>query len=212
VADVWPYWVSTATTVPLMVTSSTATTTWVSWNTTATTGTVGVWGNWSQTYVVTQPIILQAGEVWGAWNTGYQPIQVQPETAGQRAAREEHTRQRNADQAHRRQVRERARDKALALLMSFLDDDQQRTYSEMGYFDIAGSRGRRWRIEDRGQSGNVLLLPSAGEVAESFCCHPPGGLPDADAHLAQMLHLVTDEDDFERTANRSGRRHLTAVA
>lgn len=211
-ADVWPYWVSTATTVPLMVTSSTATTTWVSWNTTATTGTVGVWGNWNQTYVVTQPIILQPGEVWGAWNIQCQPVQVQPETAEQRAAREEHARRRNADQAHRRQVRERARDKALALLMSFLDDDQQRTYRDQGYFDIAGSRGRRWRIEDRGQSGNVLLLPSDGEVAESFCCHPPGGLPDADAHLAQMLHLVTDEDDFERTANRSGRRHLTAVA
>jgi hypothetical protein len=210
VADVWPYWASTATTATFLTTTS-ASTTWVSWNSIATT-TGTVWGNWNQTYVITQPIILQPGDVWGAWNTGYQPVQVQPETAGQRAAREEHARRWNADQAHRRQVRERARDKALALLMSFLDDEQQRTYRELGYFDIAGSRGRRWRIEDRGQSGNVLLLPSDGEVAESFCCHPPGGLPDADAHLAQMLHLVTDEDDFERTANRSGRRHLRAVA
>jgi hypothetical protein len=45
-------------------------------------------------------------------------------------------------------------------------------------------------------------MPEIGEIREaSYCCHPPDGLPDADAHVAQMLHLVTDEEGFRRTAN-----------
>jgi hypothetical protein len=86
--------------------------------------------------------------------------------------------------------------------MSLLSDEQAVSYRENGWFEVRGSRGGRWRIRNRGQAGNVDLMPEIGEVREaSYCCHPPGGLPDADAHAAQMLHLVTDEDGFRRTAN-----------
>jgi hypothetical protein len=209
VAGVWPTWNTTASTN--LITISTTTGIWQNWNTTASTATTfSIWPAWNG-YCAQTPLIVTQ-DPWPSWN-----IQI---TTSSNAALgtperiEANRRMLEEAAAERSRIRARARSKALALLMSFLDDEQQRTYREMGWFDITGSRGRRWRIEARGQAGNVLLLPSdaAAREADSFCCHPPGGLPDADAHLAQMLHLVTDEDDFERTANRAGRRHLRPVA
>jgi hypothetical protein len=56
-------------------------------------------------------------------------------------------------------------------------------------------------------------MPEIGEERESsWCAHPPGGLPDADAHLAQMLHLITDEDGFMRVANRHYQRPAAQAA
>jgi len=156
--------------------------------------------------------------VWENWNSlisaGTMNVQVvrapAPQSAADIAAREQA--REAAEQRRQRQLR--AADRALGLLMSLLDEEQQASYRDRGYFDLTGSRGRRWRIEKQGQAGNVLLLPDnpAETEAQAYCCHPPDSLPLADAHLAQALHLVTDEDDFERTANRSGRRHLQAVA
>ena len=46
-------------------------------------------------------------------------------------------------------------------------------------------------------------MPEIGNERDvSYCCHPPGQLPNADAHVAQMLHLVTDEDDFRETGRQ----------
>ena len=42
--------------------------------------------------------------------------------------------------------------------------------------------------------------------------HPPDSLPDADAHLAQMLALVTDEEKFLRVANCHYRRPAPQAA
>jgi hypothetical protein len=50
-------------------------------------------------------------------------------------------------------------------------------------------------------------MPEIGEERDmTLCAHPPGHLPDADAHAAQMLALVTDDEAFERTANVHYRR------
>jgi hypothetical protein len=104
-----------------------------------------------------------------------------------------------------------AHSRAREVLLSLLTDEQAASYAEKGWFEVRGSRGGRWRIRARGQAGNVDLMPEIGDEREaSFCCHPPGGLPDADAHLAQMLHLVTDEDGFRRTANLAYRRPVAA--
>ena len=95
-----------------------------------------------------------------------------------------------------------------------LTDQQARDYVEHGWFEVRGSRGGRYRIRNRGQSGNVDLMPEIGNERDAtMCIHPPGNLPAADAQLAQLLHLVTDEDGFRRTANIAYRRpELARVA
>jgi hypothetical protein len=99
------------------------------------------------------------------------------------------------------------------VLLSLLTAEQAASYQENGWFEVRGSRGGRWRIRNRGQAGNVDLMPEIGEERDaSFCVHPPDGLPDADAHLAQMLALVTDEDRFRQVANCVHRRAAAAQA
>jgi hypothetical protein len=101
-------------------------------------------------------------------------------------------------------ARAKVNSRAQQLLMSLLNDEQARDYREHGWFEVRGSSGGRWRIRNRGQAGNVDLMPEIGNEREaSFCCHLPYGHPDADSHVAQMFALVTDEDDFRRTANVS---------
>ena len=132
----------------------------------------------------------------GTWNTAYQ------ETADQRAAREARQAEQNRQAAEYRAKRTVINSRAEQLLLSLLNDEQRRTRAEHGWFEVRGSLGGRWRIRNSGQSGNVDLMPQAGnERLMSLCIHPPGGLPDADAHVAQMLGIVTDELAFRRTGN-----------
>jgi hypothetical protein len=99
-------------------------------------------------------------------------------------------------------ARSRALTRARELLLSLLTEEQARSYTQAGWFEVRGSDGGLFRIHSHSQAGNVQEL-MAGRPVASYCCHPPGGLPDADAHVAQMLHLQTDEAGFRRTANRT---------
>ncbi len=183
--------------------SYTSTSIWQAWNqyqtTTATGATTllvhdGTWRNWIK--IGTNSSVSSVSTNWTGWNEAYEETREQQQ---QRAARE---REQAAARATYQAERETARARAEELLLSLLTDEQAASYTENGWFEVRGSRGGRWRIRRRGQMGNVDLMPEIGEVREaSFCCHPPGGLPDADAHVAQMLHLVTDEEGFRRTAN-----------
>jgi hypothetical protein len=130
-------------------------------------------------------------------NSGYLFDQLGHVLAGQRAVPD------RPEVARFRAARVRARDRARELLLSLLTEDQARTYEGDGWFEVAGSDGGLFRIHSAGQAGNVQEI-LAGRPVASYCCHPPGGLPDADAHVAQMLHLQTDEAGFRRTANRTG--------
>lgn len=189
-------------------------------NTTIITTNGTVWNNWNNLYssgatTSTTVFTNSALNSWGHWNYVYE------ETAEQRRTREcDQAAARERIQEQRREqarVRDLATARSVELLMSLLTEDQAASYREHGWFEVRGSRGRRWRIRNRGQQGNVDLMPEIGdERVASFCCHPPGMLPDADAHTAQMLHIVTDEDSFIRTANvthgREALRALQAVA
>jgi hypothetical protein len=212
---------------------------WVSWNTdaygnfygttsSATTAYIGsTWSNWNTVYTGTSGLgITCAGTStqatiapqWASWNTVYE------ETAEQEAARleQEAENRRLAEElrveqevryAERRLERERAAARSLELLRVLLSDEQWASYQENGWFEVRGSKGGRWRIRNRGQSGNVDLMPEIGEEREaSYCAHPGEHLPDADAHAAQMLALVTDEEMFVRTANVHYRRPTLRAA
>lgn len=175
-------------------TASTATTlafawqdTWTSWNLQPAVGTILAPGAYS------------AGvTTWTAWNGAWW----QPETPEETARREQvlaAARRRDEDYRTRRAAAEvRARE----LLLAVLTPEQADSYTRRGSFEVRGSAGGRYRINDRGQAGNVDRLAGIGdERIASYCCHPPGGLPHADAHLAQLLALVTDERKFLETAN-----------
>lgn len=171
-------------------------------------------------------------QIWPAWNEQYgpelvtvnlvtadpahHPVSVNADSSAVKvdmdAIRAEQARRIAAQQAEREEynrARLLANDRAEELLLSMLTEEQAASYKVRGWFEVRGSRGGRWRIRNVGQAGNVDLMPEIGDEAEmSFCCHPPDHLPVADAHLAQMLHLVTDEDGFRATANISYRRQL----
>lgn len=166
-----------------------------------------IWGAWNSAYSTgattysTSTTVLLNATVWGNWNTVY------TETREQQAERER--RQAELTRAHqeRTRVAATARARAEELLLSLLSDEQAASYRDKGWFEVTGSKGGRWRIRNRGQSGNVDLMPEIGEEREAtYCAHPPGQLPDADAYVAQMLQIVTDEDAFVKVANEHWRR------
>lgn len=108
-----------------------------------------------------------------------------------------------------------ASQKAVELLSSKLSAPQLKSYQKHGFFLVRGSADNLYRIDTRsGITGNVRwvlereggLWPKAGlDVGGRFCGYPyewPRGerLPQADLFLGQMMHLVTDENDFLNTA------------
>jgi hypothetical protein len=183
--------------------STTMTATWQSWNAAYFTSTT-IPVNYLYVSSATTTMYVPA---WGAWNTAYE------ETREQREVRERceaAARQRAEDL---RRAREAASNRAEELLLSLLTEEQAASYRERGWFEVRGSRGGRWRIRNRGQAGNVDLMPEIGEEREAtYCAHPPDGLPDADAHVAQMLALVTNEEEFLRVANCRYRRPESRAA
>jgi hypothetical protein len=169
--------------------------TWTAWNCNVTSTS----GSLAYNYA-TNTSYVSTGTAWVTWNAAQQ------ESEDQRAQREERERQVQAgwqaryEEQQREQERTSAR--ALELLRSLLSDGQWASYQERGWFEVTGASGRRWRVRNRGQSGNVDLMPEIGEERDAtYCAHPPGCLPDADAHAAQMLALVTDDEAFLRVAN-----------
>lgn len=198
--------------------------TWVSWNnvqytTTASTTTTVMnavtWSTWNSVCMTSGNTVTGQPQ-WTDWNAAYEEAgelsaeqqaerdAAQAERRRQQDEREEEWRQRAAEQ---KRERETASARARELLRVLLSDAQWARYEENGWFEVRGSKGGRWRIRDNGQSGNVDLMPEIGDERDvTYCAHPPGSLPDADAHAAQMLTLVTDEDAFVRTANVHYRR------
>jgi hypothetical protein len=131
----------------------------------------------------------------------YDPPRVRtPEEEAARAAR---ILRQNEERTARIAAQEAARTRARNTLMEFLTPEQRAEYEAEGHFVCTGSEGNRYRIE-RGNAGNVVYLDERGEAAGRLCAHPSMSeqwLPDQDVALAQMLALMTDEQNFVRIAN-----------
>ena len=170
-------------------------------NITGTTLNETVWTSWNNVTTTTAASTIILDAQWNSWNHAYE------ETREEALARDlAETAWREADARRAREFRE-AKDRALELLGMVLSADQMASYREKGWFEVRGSKGRRWRIRANSVAGNVDLMPEIGEVREAtLCCHPREQLPAPDVHLAQMLALVTDEDEFMRVANVHHRR------
>jgi hypothetical protein len=110
------------------------------------------------------------------------------------------------EETERREAARQVADaRAHVLLLSLLTADQAETYRRHGWFVVLGSAGGWYRIRNQGQAGNVDELTEDGQVTATWCCHPPGDLPVADAHVAQLLQLQADEPGFRETGNRTPR-------
>jgi hypothetical protein len=104
-----------------------------------------------------------------------------------------------AEVAARRRVAdaEKAKRRAERLLVSVLTREQRRERREHGYFTEIVS-GHRYRFY-RGTHGNVHRVNDAGETERTYCIQPDG-VPEGDAHAAQLLLLRTDAERFMRVA------------
>jgi hypothetical protein len=101
-----------------------------------------------------------------------------------------------------------ARTRAVGLLERFLSEEQRHERAVNNYFTVIGSLGTVFRIRP-GRNGNVQVMSPShpGRVMARICAHAEGSIPEADVHLAQMLHLMADEREFVSLANcHDGRR------
>lgn len=120
-------------------------------------------------------------------------------------------------------VSDEARARAKETLVSFLNEEQRKTFEEEHFFEVIGSQGNRYRIMTNGSaSGNVTwrapgsemlqnLLPNAHfTVGGTYCAYPRKtdwngkAIPVLDQILGQMLELVADENAYLAKANLFG--------
>ena len=165
------------------------------------------WVGWNTTYMTSGMITGGGNTTWVTWNHAYLE-----ETAEQIAEREERYRENDRImqlryEEQRQEATERTRvamaaaARASELLIELLSDEQRRTWSEHRWFAVRGSAsGRTYRIR-AGIVNNVDRLSEDGTVRDRVLCAHPTDIPDDDCHLAQMLLLVTDENEFVRIAN-----------
>lgn len=159
-------------------------------DTLTTTGT-DCWLPWNATYTLTASsatattITINAtatnATTWAVWNVeAWEPVAEEPNVVERR---------RDAEQ------------RADALLRSFLTPEQEQSWDRDKRFDLTVEGGNRparhYRIE-RGTHGNIKRLEN-GRVVESLCVQP-SSVPIPDANLAQMLHLLHDEEGLRRKA------------
>lgn len=96
---------------------------------------------------------------------------------------------------------EKALQKANDLLMTFLNDEQRKTYQREQFFDLTSQSGKRFRIT-YGYSLNVYKLNKWGEYEICYCVVPDGeNIPIPDQMLAQKLMLEHQEKEFIRVSN-----------
>jgi hypothetical protein len=137
----------------------------------------------------------QPGEDWATWHH-----QVQE--------REAAARQRAEEARVRREVREArmqvADDRARALLLSCLTEEQRVEFEAAGIFHVTSKTGRRFRLEWRWSANLIEEVERDGRWRDEglYCVHPRIEVPTADSLLAQKLWIESDVDGLLAIANR----------
>ncbi len=185
--------------------------TWGSWTATATTSsttsTTNVWYYWTDSGTAASSSTVTTSSVWVTWvdaNDQYQVTFPPPETAEQKAAREEREAE-YARQAKIRQEKEKVKaEKARQLLKEVLSEQQNDDLDKKGFFDLVSIKsGQRYRI-NRGRSRNIQKLDDkTGRPIATLCFHPQKSVHDYDTMAIQKLMLEHDEEQVQRVANFS---------
>lgn len=115
-------------------------------------------------------------------------------------AQERAVRRREAEMArHSEDARERAR----ALLLRHLSEEQRESYLQYRSFVVVGASRTRYRVHDQGHMvGNIVVLDHENRPSHRLCGHCKSDIPMGDQLLAQKLMLEADEETFLRLANR----------
>lgn len=168
--------------------------------------------------------IVSNARTWAAWNNEphhkaariTQAIARAPLTEEQRRRMAEEEQRRQAEYAERQRrweiedaarkaAKEKSDGKAVALLLSGLNEEQRRDLMTKDYFFVKSQKGNLYRI-DRGSHRNVRLVdPHTLRVIRTYCAYATDGkggqAPDGDSMLAQKLMLECMEDYFLKVAN-----------
>lgn len=103
--------------------------------------------------------------------------------------------------------RVRAAQRARALLLALLDDDQRDEFRASGYFHVTGgSSGDRYRIRFD-SSVNIDVLDPNGTVRFHLCARPAGDLPMYDVMAGQLLYLQDGRSEVHFL--EQAKRHVT---
>lgn len=119
------------------------------------------------------------------------------EQMAQETVRREERRVQLAAETERRKA---AKDRSYALLHRHLTDEQLTMLENESRFLIEVNSGKIYEIR-RGIHQNIYRLNDEGRIVEQLCAAPRGDIPEGDAMLAQMLHLMVNEEEFRRVAN-----------
>lgn len=188
----------------------------------ATNANTNPWQWVGTTATTTANYVVQTGgyqETWHQWNgqwvvtnQTYGPVpvaarptperiaQIEADREAQRQAARAQQERRDAWYAEARAREAAAREQAMDLLLGLLDDEQAASYQGEGYFDVIGNQGNRYRISAHGQINNVEMLGEDDAKLATFCTHHREDMPVPDAHVAQLLSIVTDEAGFAERA------------
>jgi len=98
--------------------------------------------------------------------------------------------------------------RAERLLLAGLTAAQRREYP-LGYFDVTGSRGGRYRIHTHSSVQNITQLSIRGDL--EFCVGLPGVHHRQEVLYAQKILIEADEGRFLREAVPSVRRRRYQV-
>jgi hypothetical protein len=177
-----------------------------------------VWQGWTSgnVNIRTNIITSSIGETWDNWNARapHREPRLDPrpvETPQQRIVREQQEAQYRADRAaenarydeQRRTAenrRKEAEDRAMQLLVSMLNPQQQSDLKNYKYFFVEAPSGRLYRI-DYGMHGNVKVVDRVTRKIIERLCIQPSGVMAGDANLMQKLLIETAEDAFRAHAN-----------
>lgn len=196
-SEIWRVW-------NRQVTGTTASAVWVAETTASLTSSSAItWRVWNRE--------------WDAYEDAYAQHQAvrSPEPSRRPPSPAELAeRQRQADIAAKLKAEHDARMAAAnacaeKLLRSGLSREQIACLEARGFFYVTGADGHVYKIK-RGSHGNVERVdPTSLERSiERLCAAPQGGVPDADAMLAQKLMLECNAAAYRTVANKT---QLTGV-
>lgn len=178
-----------------------------------------VWQGWTTNVHLNRISVIanSVGDTWERWQDtqvfghANQPPRRPIETPEQIRAREaqeaQYRAQRAAENARYEEERrasenrrKAAEDRAMQLLVSMLNPQQQSDLKNYKYFFVEAPSGRLYRI-DYGMHGNVKVVDRVTRKIIERLCIQPSGVMAGDANLMQKLLIETSEEAFRAHAN-----------
>jgi len=172
-----------------------------------------IWTNWTSDRTQATISYSSEGTIWSKWSSTYK-VPIRNSIVFYDSAEEEKTtEQRRAEKAQMeineqwsdyqyeemKREKEEAEDLALELLSDIIGEDQMLIYKETGRIVVHGQK-HDWLLR-KGRT----IVKLEGDKAIGYCVHlrDRQSYPETDNIIALALHLKTNEERLEKTANRN---------